>query len=144
MDQIGYFVLVILISFSAPGFPEAIAGSPPSPAGNVLLLSDLHFDPLADPSLVKRLIDAPASDWETIFSSSKPPGYAHAPQDANSPLIKSALSAAAEQTSVDFVAATGDYLRHNFEEAFLKAGGAFGGVSGFFTHKKRFFLFSLL
>jgi sphingomyelin phosphodiesterase acid-like 3 len=123
MGQIRYLVLLILISFFSPGLPVAFAGSPPAPAGNVLLLSDLHFDPLADPSLVKRLIDAPVSDWETIFSSSKQTGYAHAPQDSNYPLIKSALSAAAEQTSVDFVAATGDYLRHNFEETFLKAGG---------------------
>jgi sphingomyelin phosphodiesterase acid-like 3 len=123
MDQIGYFVRVILILFCLPSLPEASAGSPPSPAGNALLLSDLHFDPLADPSLVKQLIDAPVSDWETIFSSSKQTGYAHAPQDANYPLIKSALSAAAAQSSVDFVVGTGDYLRHNFDEAFLKAGG---------------------
>jgi hypothetical protein len=55
MCQIDYFVLVILISFCAPGLPAALAGSPPSPPGNTLLLSDLHFDPLADPSLFKRL-----------------------------------------------------------------------------------------
>src|SRR6201998_279058 len=133
MDQIGYFVLVILISFSAPGLPEALAGSPPSPAGNALLLSDLHFDPLADPSLVKQLIDAPVSDWETIFSSSKQTRYAHAPQDANYPLIKSTLSAAAAQSSVDFVVGTGDYFRHNFEEAFLKAGGTSDQFTEFAT-----------
>jgi sphingomyelin phosphodiesterase acid-like 3 len=143
MGQIRYLVLVILISSCSPGLPVAFAGSPPSPAGNVLLLSDLHFDPLADPSLVKRLIDAPLSDWETIFSSSKQTGYAHAPQDANYPLIKSALSAAAEQTSVDFVAATGDYLRHNFEEAFLKAGGTSDEFAEFATKTALFVVHTL-
>jgi sphingomyelin phosphodiesterase acid-like 3 len=143
MGQIRYLVLLILISFFSPGLPVAFAGSPPAPAGNVLLLSDLHFDPLADPSLVKRLIDAPVSDWETIFSSSKQTGYAHAPQDSNYPLIKSALSAAAEQTSVDFVAATGDYLRHNFEEAFLKAGGTSDEFADFATKTALFVVHTL-
>src|ERR1700751_1615628 len=126
MKQIGHFVRFILISVCLPGLPEALAGSaqPPSvAAGAALLISDLHFDPLADPSLLKQLIDAPVRDWETIFSSSKQNGYAHAPDDANYPLIKSALSAAAAQSSVDFVVGTGDYLRHNFKEAFLKGGG---------------------
>jgi sphingomyelin phosphodiesterase acid-like 3 len=143
MGQIRYLVLLILISFFSPGLPVAFAGPPPAPAGNVLLLSDLHFDPLADPSLVRRLIDAPVSDWETIFSSSKQTGYAHAPQDSNYPLIKSALSAAAEQTSVDFVAATGDYLRHNFEEAFLKAGGTSDEFADFATKTVLFVVHTL-
>ena len=136
MKQIGYFVRYILISFCLAGLPAAWAGSPQPPppsAGNALLISDLHFDPLADPSLVKQLIDAPVGDWETIFSSSKQTGYAHAPQDANYPLIKSALSAAVGQSSVDFVVGTGDYLRHNFEEAFLKTGGTSDEFTDFAT-----------
>jgi sphingomyelin phosphodiesterase acid-like 3 len=143
MDRIRYFVFVILISCCAPGLPVALAGSPPSSTGNALLLSDLHFDPLADPSLVKRLIDAPVSGWDTIFSSSKQTGYAHAPQDANYPLIKSALSAAAAQTSVDFVVATGDYLRHDFRNAFLKVGGTADEFTGFATKTALFVVHSL-
>jgi sphingomyelin phosphodiesterase acid-like 3 len=146
MKQIGYFVRIILISFCLPGLSEVFAASPQPaspPAGNALLLSDLHFDPLADPSLVKRLIDAPVSDWETIFSSSKQTGYAHTPQDANYPLIKSALTAAAARTSVDFVIATGDYLRHNFEEAFLKAGGTSDEFTDFATKTALFVVHTL-
>jgi sphingomyelin phosphodiesterase acid-like 3 len=126
MKHIGYFLRFILISFCLSGLPMAWAGRAqpsPSAAGNALLISDLHFDPLADPSLVKHLIDAPVDDWETIFASSKETGYAHPPQDANYPLIKSAISTAAEQSSIDFVVGTGDYLRHNFEAAFIQAGG---------------------
>ena len=143
MNQIGRFVLIILISFCLPGLPKASADSPPPSAGNALLISDLHFDPLADPSLVKQLIDAPVSDWETIFSSSKQVGCAHAPQDANYPLIKSALSAAAAQMSFDFVVATGDYLRHDFREAFLKVGGASDEFTDFATKTALFVVHSL-
>jgi sphingomyelin phosphodiesterase acid-like 3 len=146
MKQIGYFVRFILISFCLPGLPEALAGSPPPPSaacGNALLISDLHFDPLADPSLVKQLIGAPVCDWETIFSSSKQTRYAHAPQDANYPLIKSTLSAAAAQSSVDFVVGTGDYLRHNFEDAFLKAGGTSDEFTEFATKTALFVVHAL-
>src|ERR1700758_3885503 len=146
MKQIGYFVRFILISFCLPGLPEALAGSPPPPSaacGNALLISDLHFDPLADPSLVKQLIGAPVCDWETIFSSSKQTHYAHAPQDANYPLIKSTLSAAAAQSSVDFVVGTGDYLRHNFEDAFLKAGGTSDEFTEFATKTALFVVHAL-
>jgi sphingomyelin phosphodiesterase acid-like 3 len=146
MKQIGYFVRCILILFCLPGLPAVLAGSsqplPPS-AGNALLISDLHFDPLADPSLVKQLIDAPVGDWETIFFSSKQTGYAHAPQDANYPLIKSALSAAAGQCSVDFVVGMGDYLRHNFEQAFLKTGGTSDEFTDFATKTALFIVRAL-
>ena len=143
MKHIGDFVRFILISFYLLDLPVALAGSPPPPDGKALLISDLHFDPLADPSLVKQLIDAPVSDWESIFSSSKQTGYAHAPQDANYPLIKSALSAAAGESSVDFVIGIGDYLRHNFEEAFLKAGGPSDEFTDFATKTALFVINAL-
>jgi hypothetical protein len=49
MKQIGYFVRLILISVCLSGVPETLAGSAQpssSAAGNALLISDLHFDPL--------------------------------------------------------------------------------------------------
>jgi len=143
MNQIGRFVLVILISFWLPGLPETFAGSPPVPSGNALLLSDLHFDPLADPSILKQLIDTPASDWEPIFAFSKQVGYAHTPNDANYPLIKSALYAATGQSSVDFVIATGDYLRHDFQQAFLKVGGTSDQFTDFATKTALFVVHTL-
>ena len=143
MNQIGRFVLVILISFWLPGLPETFAGLPPTPSGNALLLSDLHFDPLADPGILKQLIDAPASDWEPIFASSKQVGYARTPDDANYPLIKSAFYAAAGQSSVDFVIATGDYLRHDFQQAFLKDGGTSDQFTDFATKTALFVLHTL-
>ena len=117
-------VLITFILCSPLGVQVCAAISPAAPAGHVLLLSDIHFDPLADPGIVKQLIAAPASQWQAIFATSAQGGYAHSPDDANYPLLKSALSAAAGQGPFDFVIASGDYLRHGFQSAFVKMGGS--------------------
>ena len=121
------FYSTVLLAFILFGLPAALVSfgdSPAPPSGNALLLSDVHFDPLADPAIVSRLISAPASEWEAIFDSSAQTDYARCPHDTNYPLLKSALSAAAGQNSFDFVVASGDYLRHDFQTAFVKAGGS--------------------
>jgi sphingomyelin phosphodiesterase acid-like 3 len=88
------------------------------PTGRVLLISDIHFDPLADLSILEDLTNNPADQWEGIFAKSKQNQYARAPADTNYPLLKSALCAAKAQGPYDFVIASGDYLRHNFQERF--------------------------
>jgi sphingomyelin phosphodiesterase acid-like 3 len=117
-------VLVTLILAWSPAAQVNAAVSQAGRTGQALLVSDIHFDPLADSAIVKQLIAAPASQWESIFATSAQGGYAHAPSDANYPLLKSALSAAAAQNPIDFVIASGDYLRHDFQSAFIKAGGS--------------------
>jgi sphingomyelin phosphodiesterase acid-like 3 len=122
MRRLCIAVLFFLISLAPPVSFVLRASPPPAPVGKALLIADLHFDPLSDPAIVKQLIAAPASDWETIFAGSGQTGYAHSPQDTNYPLLNSALSAAASQTQTDFVIALGDYLRHDFAAAFAKTG----------------------
>jgi sphingomyelin phosphodiesterase acid-like 3 len=143
MKQMRSFILIIVISFWLPGSPEAFAGSLPAPTGNALLLSDLHFDPLADPAFVRQLIDAPVSGWDSIFASSKQTEYAHTPHDANYPLIKSAFTAASTEEAIDFVVTTGDYLRHDFEKAFIQAGGAPSEFTDFATKTALFVVHTL-
>src|SRR5262249_21168273 len=104
-----------------------------APTGNALLISDIHFDPLADPVIVKQLIARPAAQWQATFASSTQTGYAHSPNDTNYPLLKSALSAASAQNPFDFVIALGDYLRHDFQSAFVSAGGSPSQFPGFAT-----------
>ncbi len=121
---IGISILIALIlSWSVVAQVNAALSSA-APTGHALLISDIHFDPLADSAIVKQLIAAPVSEWEAIFATSAQGDYAHAPSDANYPLLKSALSAAAAQNPIDFVIASGDYLRHDFRCAFIKAGGS--------------------
>ena len=123
MRRLCIAVLFFLVSFSPSVSLGLSASVPPAPVGKALLIADLHFDPLSDPAIVKQLIAAPVSEWESIFVDSGQTGYAHSPQDSNYPLLNSALSAAASQTPIDFGIALGDYLRHDFEAAFVKAGG---------------------
>jgi sphingomyelin phosphodiesterase acid-like 3 len=120
---ISAFVLIIFVLLWPAVARVSCGFSPARVSGHVLLVSDIHFDPLADPAIVKQLIAAPVSQWKEIFTSSAKNGYAHIPADANYPLLQSALSAAVAQGPFDFVIASGDYLRHGFKSAFVEAGG---------------------
>jgi sphingomyelin phosphodiesterase acid-like 3 len=114
--------------------PSSAASSPARPSGNVLLISDIHFDPLADPAIVKQLMAAPVSQWQPIFASSRRTGYSRFPNDTNYPLLKSTLTAAAAQAPFDFVIFSGDCLRHNFRNAFISAGGSPNQFAAFATN----------
>jgi hypothetical protein len=118
-------VLVVTLTLLwSPGLQSSAGGSPAASSGNVLLLSDIHFDPLADPIIAERLLKTPAVQWQAVFAASTQEAYARTPNDTNYSLLKSALSAAAAQKPFDFVIASGDYLRHDFRNAFIRAGGS--------------------
>jgi sphingomyelin phosphodiesterase acid-like 3 len=109
----------IVLVFSQATFAQTRWGATSGkPTGRVLLISDIHFDPLADLSILEDLTKDPADQWEGTFAQSKQNEYARAPADTNYPLLKSALCAAKAQGPYDFVIASGDYLRHNFQERF--------------------------
>jgi hypothetical protein len=73
----------------------AISGKP---AGRVLLISDIHFDPLADVSILEDLTKDPADQWEG---------------STNYPLLKSALYAAKAQGPYDFVIASSEKRKNS-------------------------------
>src|SRR5262249_14433439 len=65
-------VAAALIAFVCHvGTPPARATTLPFTAGAgqgvFLHVSDIHFDPFADPALVPRLIAAPVDEWQAIF-----------------------------------------------------------------------------
>ncbi|HEX6375015.1 MAG TPA: hypothetical protein VFZ91_04780 [Allosphingosinicella sp.] len=115
------------------------AAAPPPPAtGQFLALSDIHFDPFADPAIVPKLIAADADRWPAIFASSRRTMPVGAGSDTNYPLLDSALKAAAAaagKPGYDFVLLTGDLLRHDFERTFAKYGGADKAALDAFTLK---------
>ena len=109
-----------------------------APAGRALLISDIHLDPLADPSIVKQLIAAPVTQWLSIFQSSRQRSLSTYGSDSNYFLFSSALNAAAAQGPFDYIVFTGDALRHRFEAAFLSAGGAASEFPAFAAKTEQF------
>ena len=91
-----------------------------------LSVSDIHFNPFYDPSLVDTLVKSPVSNWGSIFESSaiqSPNGYG---ADANYPLLRSAMSAMQQQDSLpQMVLITGDFLCHNFQSIYSQYAGAY-------------------
>lgn len=88
--------------------------------GNFLILSDVHFDPYADKSLVPQLAKAPVEKWDSIFSSSRKTQVAGYGVDTNFPLWHSCLEAIKQFNQVDYVIVNGDYLSHHFLSDFNK------------------------
>src|SRR5437588_12775073 len=89
-------VLIAWLLFLAPGFSRAHAESPKSAhrtsqAGQVVSISDIHFNPFYDPALIPSLIRADYHKWPAIFSRSLVPRYASHGAETNYNLLKSAL-----------------------------------------------------
>ena len=86
-----------------------------------LVLSDLHFDPFAQPRLVDRLAAAPPERWRAIFASGQPSAPSMS-GDTNDALLESTLDGArnaVEDPRVVIVA--GDLLAHGFHDKFVRA-----------------------
>ncbi len=122
---------IVLLAASLHGFGSAVQATEttrsaaPEPVGEglFLILTDIHFDPFADPGLARELASAPVAQWQSILSGSSRTGFAQYGSHANYPLMKSALSAArklSESRGVpyDFVLYPGDYLSHRFYRDF--------------------------
>ena len=55
-------------------------------AETFLSVSDLHFDPFADPAIVAKLEEADVSQWDAIFASSSVTTFSGYGMDLNDPL----------------------------------------------------------
>jgi sphingomyelin phosphodiesterase acid-like 3 len=110
-------VLAALI-FSVPliSFAEAASNN------QFLIASDIHFDPMADPTLVAELAAAEPAQWEVILQRSKPTRFSQYGQDTNWWLLQSALDQMRKtMPRPAFVMCTGDLLAHGFPKAFRNA-----------------------
>jgi sphingomyelin phosphodiesterase acid-like 3 len=85
----------------------------------LLVVSDIHFDPMAEPQLIDRLAAAEPANWQTIFESTRnrrPSGYG---KDTNWPLLASALRQMRETLPQPaFLLLPGDFLAHQFRNKF--------------------------
>jgi hypothetical protein len=63
--------LLALGACATDGGTEALPLEPGPGEGVFLIVSDLHFDPFADPAIVKELAAADVHAWPAIFKGSK-------------------------------------------------------------------------
>jgi sphingomyelin phosphodiesterase acid-like 3 len=88
----------------------------------VLIASDLHFNPFADPTLAADLAKAPVHKWEAILSRTSSTAYSPYGQDTNWWLLQSALDAMRKaESDPTLVMITGDLLAHGFAQKYAQA-----------------------
>jgi predicted phosphodiesterase len=101
--------------------------------GRVLVVSDIHLDPLAEKSIVQDLIARPANQWPQVLGRFSSAAFAKRGSDSNYSLMSAVLDAAAKKGPFDYVIFQGDALRHHFREAFIATGGSDHDFSSFAT-----------
>jgi hypothetical protein len=88
-------------------------------ADKFLSVSDIHFNPFADPAIVAKLEAADVSEWDAIFASSTVTAFSPDGSDTNDPLLRSALGEMQKQLpSPAFVLISGDFLAHKFDKTY--------------------------
>lgn len=96
-----------------------LAVASPVLAESFLSVSDIHFDPFTDPSLVAKLEAAEVSEWEAILATSGVKTFSTYGSDLNEPLFRSALGEMkARIASPAFVLISGDFLAHDFQKTY--------------------------
>src|SRR6266498_3979012 len=84
-----------------------------------LSISDIHFNPFADPAIVAKLEAADVSQWDAILASSTVTTFSTYGSDLNDPLLRSAVAEMQKQLpSPAFVLISGDFLAHDFDKSY--------------------------
>jgi hypothetical protein len=98
------------------------AAEPQEDLRECLLISDIHFDPFADPSLFKSLATEPVPEWGRLLASSSQRGVSQLGSDSNYVLLESCLTAAAQTCPrPDFILDPDDSLAHDWRARYEKA-----------------------
>jgi sphingomyelin phosphodiesterase acid-like 3 len=91
-------------------------------ANTFLVVSDFHFNPMADPALVSQLDKAAPTEWEAILNRSKPAAFSQYGQDTNWWLLQSSLDQMHNTIPHPaFILIAGDSLAHRFPQQFQSA-----------------------
>lgn len=95
------------------------AATKPGSANIALIASDIHFNPMADASLVAQLEASEPEQWEGILARSKSTAFSQYGQDTNWWLLQSALDQM-HKTSPHpaVIMLTGDSLAHHFPRTY--------------------------
>jgi sphingomyelin phosphodiesterase acid-like 3 len=96
--------------------------APSVPPNVALVVSDIHFNPMADPGIVPKLEAAEPAAWQAILSGSKSTGFSQYGQDTNWWLLRSSLDQMQKTLPRPAVVLfTGDSLAHQFPQLFQSA-----------------------
>ncbi len=91
-------------------------------ANTFLLVSDIHFNPMYDVSLVKELAASDITQWEAILQRSKMTSFSQYGEDTNWWLLRSALDQMRSTLPQPaFIMINGDILAHNYPKTFRTA-----------------------
>lgn len=116
MLRLHFLLAVLALLISAPRSLSAPVNH------RFLIVSDIHFNPFADPSLVADLASAPVDRWEPVLKRSHATAFSPYGQDTNWPLLQSALDAMrTNEPHPALVMITGDLLAHGFSRAYAGA-----------------------
>ncbi len=94
----------------------------PASSNTALIAADIHFNPMADASLVAQLEAAEAEQWKSILGRSKSTAFSQYGQDTNWWLLQSALDQM-QKTSPHpaLIMVAGDSLAHHFPRTYQDA-----------------------
>jgi sphingomyelin phosphodiesterase acid-like 3 len=107
--------LLAIVLLTAPAGAQAAESK-------FLWISDIHFNPMADPALVSELEKAAPEEWEAILNRTAPASFSQYNSDTNWWLLKSALEQFPKTLRHPaFVMVTGDLLAHSFPKLFQGA-----------------------
>jgi hypothetical protein len=91
----------------------------PGSQNTFLIVSDIHFNPMADAGLVGKLAASDPAQWEAILGQSKPTAFSQYGEDTNWWLLQSSLDAMVATTPHPaFIMTNGDMLAHHFPQTF--------------------------
>ena len=113
--------LLSLLSGALPmwGCADSNPTSPVSDPYQVVTISDLHFNPLYDPTLYSDLVEVDPSHWADIFQMSHVLTPTGDGTDTNYPLLVITLGDVKQHMRASpVVLFTGDMLGHNIPENF--------------------------
>lgn len=147
----GIFLAILLVATSACGgeskepSPQPVSETGAKPvdtpvvkdvpaSGNIAHISDIHFNPFYDSTLVSQLIKADVEEWESIFATSKIKGFGtYYKNETNYHLLKFSLeNMAAVYKTPDFIIFTGDFIAHEFHDKYkANNNGSLGGLDPF-------------
>jgi sphingomyelin phosphodiesterase acid-like 3 len=113
--SVSAFIFALLFALGS----SVAQGAPRSAPNRFLIVSDIHFNPMTDASLVTQLEAADPAQWAKILSRSQPTTFSQYGQDTNWWLLQSALN----QMRVTiphpaFIIVNGDSLAHQFPQTF--------------------------